>query len=271
MAKIQWLSSPNIGDQIQSPLGGAWIWDGCIWKHTCCVPTVCDYVSNGGINISFNLTEEGNPGGSSFRIYYWVQYSGLYNGQPSFESLLDTLQFTIQYNGSQWELSFFTFSLSHIFATSDSLYGPWIVQGSPGDQIPPVTIQTECGPYLPKCIEINDVVNSYTETKVWIPLRWILPEIGTMWIYIPLSYSQSAIAGNDFIDGIIKITDTYSLEYNFNYISPEPEGFSINLGNGIGTGGDELPNGVYTYTQNGENITITISNDEDYSCIGSLT
>lgn len=261
MAKIQWLTNPNSGNQIPAPRGGAWIWDGCIWKHTCCPPAVCDYEGNGGINMVFNLSETGDPG-TGFKIYIWIKYNGLLNGEPSFISNINGTDFSLQYNGSQWILEFDFLGSGASIATSSSINGPWNVSASPFIGIN--FIETICGPYRPKCIQIEDSVNGYTESGTWIPVSLLFPEIGTIWSYLNIS-GQTAISGGDFFS-LIKFSDIWALSYQFYYISPQPESFSFTIGAGSGTEGNELPDGTYTYTGNGNNITFTISTDANYSC-----
>lgn len=123
MAKIQWPLNPSIGDQVSAPRGGAWTWDGCIWKHSCC--SGCD-IRKTGLNVGFIYTE------------------GFYNNYINSPAPVQV--FCLSYKGSNtWSVDIGApGELSGAFLRVEFSYGLWTLSLVPTDG-PPLVIALLAG------------------------------------------------------------------------------------------------------------------------------
>lgn len=270
MAKIQWPKNPEIGDQIPAPYGGAWVWDGCIWEHTCCPVTICNYEANGGIDMVLKFTGTGGDlAGVTISIYYWISYIGSYGGYPKFFSAIGDGSITVEWDGSQWVFTAVDALTTSFTATAPDLTGPWTVDIPYSEPGQTVLLEFNCGPRYPKCIKITDSVNGYTETKTWIPISYDFPSLGLVWAYAPASSPTSgptAINGGDLsLFYASFFASTWVLNYEYYYLSPPDPGFQFNIPFG-GLNDTEISNGTFTYNSYGANIKFEISDDPNYSC-----
>jgi len=270
MAKIQWPKNPQIGDSIEAYFGGAWVWDGCMWEHSCCPTPVCDYITNGGINMIFNLnitSEAIDLGGATISIYYWLEYIGSYSGTPKFETQFGPNTLVVEWDGSQWIfIASNFFDTETISGSAPELTGPWTLDTMYGDfgiaEDP--SLQFECGPYIPRCINIEDSVNGYSETQSWIPVVYTFGNT-KFYTYLALG-GDSAISMGDLPVLLNNLTGNYEIGYEFYYLSPTQPGFNMVWGQAVGANNDQIPTGVFTYNSYGENIIFTVTENPGYTC-----
>jgi len=270
MAKIQWPNNPQIGDTVSAYFGGAWVWDGCMWKHTCCPTEVCDYEANDGINMLFVIPTQSNPGGPivNVSIYFWLQYIGSYSGgKPKFSAQILGAFLAVEWDGTQWTfIGTDLFDEPVISGTAPELTGPWtLINYSSYGQ----SLQFECGPYVPRCIHVVDSVNGYEESLTWIPVVFEVDST-EFFTYAQIGESQTAISGQGDVSLLLDpSTNLYKLDYTYYYLSPGQTGFEFDLGAPMGTANKELPLGTFTYNSYGENITFTITEAPGYTCYPS--
>lgn len=130
-----------------------------------------------------------------------------------------------------------------------------------------VVLEYDCGPRYPKCITITDNLNDYQESRTWVPISYDLPGFGKVWSYLPTGDSPSAIGGGDLSFFYASFfAETWVLQYEYYYLSPQPSGFTLLTVPLGGLNNTEISTGTFTYNSYGANVTFEISNDPDYSC-----
>lgn len=143
--EINWPSNPKLGDKIPAFKGGAWVWDGCAWTHTCCVTPSCDIREN-GLNVGVTILSP--PDGYYLDLpatqVYCLEYQGndVWTLPLQFEG--EGINLTVRFEYGQWVFVSEGTDFSTVLATlsGSEPVGIWEANNTPDS---PAEIVSECG------------------------------------------------------------------------------------------------------------------------------
>lgn len=154
--EINWTSNPKLGDKISAFKGGAWVWDGCAWTHTCCPTPSCDIRENG--------LKVGVTGLSTIDEYYLdlsaTQVFCLeYQGNDVWKSpdipAGGTANIFVKFEDGQWVLMIEGTSLHLVIAT---LSGSEPVGSWKPNNISVTEVVSECGCVSTICLNLKNAI-----------------------------------------------------------------------------------------------------------------
>ena len=176
MAKVIWPTSPNIGDKVYASRGGAWVWDGCGWTHTCCVAPVCDIRVDGlNVCLSFLTPFDGNYFDAPLTQVLCLDYIGddVWESGVSVGDNGSSTNFVVKFSYGKWDFSLRIgeteeIPIAYLVSTGDPL-GNW-----EGYNVfdTPIGISSSCGCDTAVCIKFKKADNITREFHVILfPIR----------------------------------------------------------------------------------------------------